>query len=56
MISADICLLNIKIDMDLVVIEGVEVPRPERISRSDWLAFWEYAALHRSEIIRYNFY
>lgn len=34
-------MLKIDINMDSVVIEGVTIMRPVRISRSDWLAYWE---------------
>jgi len=33
--------MNIEINMDSVVIEKQIVKRPDYISRSEWLAFWE---------------
>ena len=33
--------MTIVIDMDQVTIEGMVVPRPPNVSRSEWMAFWE---------------
>jgi len=33
--------MNIEVEMDRVVVENQEVKRPARITRSDWMAFWE---------------
>jgi hypothetical protein len=33
--------LTIVIDMDHVTIEGVSIPRPAGVGRSDWMKFWE---------------
>ena len=35
--------INIEFGMDYVVVEGVRVTRPGRVSRSQWLEFWEDA-------------
>jgi hypothetical protein len=32
---------NIEVDMDQVTVEGVVIKRPNRIARSDWIAYWE---------------
>lgn len=32
---------DIKVGMDEVVICGYFIPRPDRIARSVWLAYWE---------------
>jgi len=34
-------IMNIDISMDSVVVNGVTLYRPDRISRSAWLSFWE---------------
>lgn len=31
----------IELHRDFVIINGITVPRPSRISRSEWLAWWE---------------
>ena len=31
---------DIQIDLDLVIIMGVPVPRPPNIARSEWERFW----------------
>jgi hypothetical protein len=36
-------LLTMDIDMDYVMIEGQTICRPTRISRCDWLDFWNNA-------------
>jgi hypothetical protein len=36
-------MLEIHIEMDKVFIEGQLVIRPDRMSRSDWMRFWEVA-------------
>jgi hypothetical protein len=33
----------IEIHMDYVVVEGVRIDRPSRLSRSQWVEFWEEA-------------
>ena len=33
--------MTIVIDMDQVTIEGMVVPRPANVSRSEWMKFWE---------------
>jgi len=35
--------VNIEIDREHVVVEGVKVPRPSSLSPSQWLMFWEDA-------------
>lgn len=34
-------MISIVTDRDYVVVEGVKIMRPSRISPSAWLAFWE---------------
>lgn len=36
--------MSIIIDLDAVTICGKRIERPVHISRSHWVAFWEYAA------------
>jgi hypothetical protein len=31
----------VEVHMDYVVVEGVRVDRPSRLSRSQWVYFWE---------------
>jgi len=33
----------IEFDCDRVIVENVEIKRPSRISRIQWLEFWEWA-------------
>lgn len=33
--------MDIDVYMDHVIVNGVRVERPARISRSDWMAWWE---------------
>ena len=33
--------VEIDVSMDFVTIEGQRVNRPDHISRSDWMRFWE---------------
>lgn len=35
---------SIVIDKDSVTIEGVRIPRPVRMSRSQWIEWWEEAS------------
>jgi len=37
--------MQIDISMDYVDINGTRVMRPARISRSEWLAYWEKATI-----------
>lgn len=36
-------MIEIKISVDFVVVEGVRIDRPSRIARSVWRDFWELA-------------
>lgn len=36
-------LMNIDINMDSIVVNGQTLQRPDRISRSAWIDFWERA-------------
>jgi hypothetical protein len=34
-------MVDVKIDPNRVVVEGIAIPRPARIAPSQWLEFWE---------------
>lgn len=37
-------MLRVEVEMDRVVIEGIVIARPVRISRSAWMSYWERVA------------
>jgi hypothetical protein len=44
-------MIEIKIELDIVTIEGVVVKRPQRIARSVWVDFWENAIYERTDAV-----
>jgi hypothetical protein len=42
-------MLNVEIFLDYAVVEGVRIERPARVSRTNWVEFWEYAVQQEAE-------